>query len=84
MPKDARLSEGMARIAEEITLKAQSKAGECLTKLENRGKEGPGIRIDENATLLEQVRHRRVPIIGRGGTGVWSFVHIDMQPAQHC
>ncbi len=26
--------------------------------------------------MLEQVRQRRVPIVGRG-TGVWSFVHID-------
>ena len=37
---------------------------------------GPGNAISENGTLVEQVRHRRVPIIG-GGTGVWSFIHID-------
>jgi nucleoside-diphosphate-sugar epimerase len=37
---------------------------------------GPGNAIGENGTVVEQVRHRRVPIIG-GGTGVWSFLHID-------
>ncbi len=37
---------------------------------------GPGNAIGEGGTLLEQVRRRRVPIVG-AGTGVWSFVHID-------
>ena len=37
---------------------------------------GPGNAIGEDGTLVEQVRHRRVPIIG-GGSGVWSFIHID-------
>jgi nucleoside-diphosphate-sugar epimerase len=37
---------------------------------------GPGNAIGEGGALLEQVRKRRVPIVG-GGTGVWSFVHID-------
>lgn len=37
---------------------------------------GPGNAIGENGLLLEQVLHRRVPLIG-GGSGVWSFVHID-------
>ncbi len=37
---------------------------------------GPGNSIGENGTVMEQVRHRRVPVIG-GGSGVWSFVHID-------
>jgi 2-alkyl-3-oxoalkanoate reductase len=26
--------------------------------------------------MLEEVRRRRVPIVGRG-TGIWSFVHVD-------
>lgn len=37
---------------------------------------GPGNAIGENGAIVEQVRKRRVPIIG-GGTGVWSFIHID-------
>jgi nucleoside-diphosphate-sugar epimerase len=37
---------------------------------------GPGNAIGGGGTLLDQVRHRRVPIVG-GGTGVWSFIHID-------
>ena len=37
---------------------------------------GPGNAIGENGSVVEQVRHRRVPVIG-GGTGVWSFIHID-------
>ena len=36
---------------------------------------GPGTTIGEGGPLLEQVRHRCIPIVG-GGTGVWSFVHI--------
>ena len=37
---------------------------------------GPGNAIGENGALVEQVRQRRVPVVG-GGTGVWSFIHID-------
>ena len=37
---------------------------------------GPGNAIGEGGILVEQTRHRRVPIIG-GGTGIWSFIHID-------
>jgi nucleoside-diphosphate-sugar epimerase len=37
---------------------------------------GPGNAIGENGATVKQVRNRRVPIIG-GGTGVWSFIHID-------
>jgi len=37
---------------------------------------GPGNTLGEGGTMLEQVRRRKVPIIG-GGTGVWSFIHID-------
>jgi len=36
---------------------------------------GPGTGIFDRA-MLEQVRHRRVPLIG-DGTGWWSFVHVD-------
>jgi nucleoside-diphosphate-sugar epimerase len=37
---------------------------------------GPGNAIGENGTVVEQVRRRQVPVIG-GGTGMWSFIHID-------
>jgi 2-alkyl-3-oxoalkanoate reductase len=37
---------------------------------------GPGTAISEHGWLTEEVRKRHVPIVG-GGTGVWSFVHID-------
>lgn len=37
---------------------------------------GPGNAIGENGAVVEQLRHRRFPVIG-GGTGVWSFIHID-------
>jgi nucleoside-diphosphate-sugar epimerase len=37
---------------------------------------GPGNALGEHGTMVTQVRHRRVPVIG-GGTGVWSFLHID-------
>ncbi len=37
---------------------------------------GPGTSIGEGAEMLNEIRRRRVPIIG-GGTGIWSFVHID-------
>jgi nucleoside-diphosphate-sugar epimerase len=56
------------------------------TVLETRGLEGlvlrygafygPGTSLGEGGSLLDDVRRRRVPIVGRG-TGVWSFVHID-------
>jgi nucleoside-diphosphate-sugar epimerase len=37
---------------------------------------GPGNAIGEGGIMVREVRRRRVPIIG-GGTGVWSFIHID-------
>ena len=37
---------------------------------------GPGNAIGEGGALVEQVRQRRVPVVGKG-TGIWSFVHID-------
>jgi nucleoside-diphosphate-sugar epimerase len=35
-----------------------------------------GTSLGEGGALLDDVRRRRVPIVGRGN-GVWSFVHID-------
>ena len=37
---------------------------------------GPGNTLGRNGATLEMIRKRRLPIVG-GGTGVWSFVHID-------
>jgi nucleoside-diphosphate-sugar epimerase len=37
---------------------------------------GPGTSIAVGSSVVMEVRKRRVPIVG-GGTGVWSFIHID-------
>lgn len=37
---------------------------------------GPGTGLEHGGSLVEAVRNRKLPLVG-GGTGVWSFVHID-------
>jgi nucleoside-diphosphate-sugar epimerase len=37
---------------------------------------GPGTAISQKGWMVNDVRKRRVPVIGGGG-GVWSFTHID-------
>ena len=37
---------------------------------------GPGNAIGEGGGMLHEIQYRRVPIVG-GGSGVWSFIHID-------
>jgi nucleoside-diphosphate-sugar epimerase len=37
---------------------------------------GPGTGIADDGELAALVRRRRLPIIG-GGTGVWSFIHVE-------
>jgi nucleoside-diphosphate-sugar epimerase len=37
---------------------------------------GPGTSLGHGGSMLEEIRRRRVPIVGKG-TGYWSFVHID-------
>ena len=37
---------------------------------------GPGTDLAPGGEVLEMVRRRRLPVVG-GGTGVWSFVHIE-------
>jgi nucleoside-diphosphate-sugar epimerase len=37
---------------------------------------GPGTGMLDPAAIVEQIRHRRMPLIG-GGAGWWSFVHIE-------
>jgi nucleoside-diphosphate-sugar epimerase len=37
---------------------------------------GPGTSLGAGGSFLEEIRRRRLPVVGKG-TGVWSFVHID-------
>jgi 2-alkyl-3-oxoalkanoate reductase len=37
---------------------------------------GPGTSAGEGGSMLDDLRRRRLPLVG-AGTGVWSFVHID-------
>ncbi|HEY3010399.1 MAG TPA: NAD(P)-dependent oxidoreductase [Micromonosporaceae bacterium] len=37
---------------------------------------GPGNALGKGGIVLEMIRKRQLPVVG-GGTGVWSFVHID-------
>jgi nucleoside-diphosphate-sugar epimerase len=37
---------------------------------------GPGSSLAADGTMIEDLRRRRLPIVGRGG-GVWSFIHVD-------
>ncbi|MPZ25604.1 MAG: NAD-dependent epimerase/dehydratase family protein [Micromonosporaceae bacterium] len=37
---------------------------------------GPGTGFERGGAMVEMVRQRKLPIVG-GGTGIWSFVHMD-------
>jgi nucleoside-diphosphate-sugar epimerase len=37
---------------------------------------GPSTSFDRGGDILEAVRRRQLPLVG-GGTGVWSFIHVD-------
>ena len=37
---------------------------------------GPGTGIADGGDLVELVRRRKLPVVG-GGSGIWSFVHVD-------
>jgi nucleoside-diphosphate-sugar epimerase len=37
---------------------------------------GPGSSIAREGTMAQELRKRRVPIVGKG-TGVWSFIHVE-------
>ncbi len=37
---------------------------------------GPGTSLGEGGSIVEAVRQRRIPVVGRGA-GVWSFIHVD-------
>jgi len=37
---------------------------------------GPGTSLGMGGSALEDIKQRRIPIVGKG-TGYWSFIHID-------
>jgi nucleoside-diphosphate-sugar epimerase len=37
---------------------------------------GPGTSIGAGGSLVEELRRRRLPIVGRG-SGIWSFIHVE-------
>jgi nucleoside-diphosphate-sugar epimerase len=37
---------------------------------------GPGNALGKGGAMLEAVANRQMPVVG-GGTGIWSFIHID-------
>jgi nucleoside-diphosphate-sugar epimerase len=37
---------------------------------------GPGNAVGKGGEIIDMLRKRRFPIVG-GGTGIWSFIHID-------
>jgi 2-alkyl-3-oxoalkanoate reductase len=37
---------------------------------------GPGTSLSEGGSMVEDLRRRKFPIVGKG-TGMWSFIHID-------
>ena len=43
---------------------------------------GPGSAISSGGSMGEDVARRRLPIVG-GGTGVWSFIHVDDAAQRH-
>jgi nucleoside-diphosphate-sugar epimerase len=72
-PADARESLAAIRYLEAAVMDARDMEGFVLRY---GGFYGPGTSIDAGGGHLELIRKRRFPL-GDGGTGVWSFVHID-------
>ena len=69
-PKQMRQTLGAIRHLESAALSADGIEGIVLRY---GGFYGPGTGV---ATMLEDIRRRRFPIVGKG-TGVWSFVHTE-------
>jgi nucleoside-diphosphate-sugar epimerase len=61
------------RYLERAVLEAEGIQG---TVLRYGGFYGPGTSAGEGGVQLEGVRRRQFPVVA-GGTGVWSFIHID-------
>ena len=72
-PAALRETLGAIRHLESAVLQARGMEGIVLRY---GGFYGPGNAIGEDGAIVRQVRRRQVPIIG-GGTGVWSFIHVD-------
>jgi nucleoside-diphosphate-sugar epimerase len=36
----------------------------------------PGTWFERNGSMARELRRRKLPLVG-GGTGVWSFIHVD-------
>jgi nucleoside-diphosphate-sugar epimerase len=64
---------GAIRHLESVVTRAEGIEGVVLRY---GGFYGPGTSVDGQGPHAEAVRKRRFPIVG-GGTGVWSFIHID-------
>jgi 2-alkyl-3-oxoalkanoate reductase len=78
-PLDAHPPQSMARTLEAIRRLERTvteASGMTGIALRYGALYGPGTSIAPGGYVLESVRKRRFPIIG-GGTGVWSFLHID-------
>src|SRR4051794_6278806 len=72
-PKPMRETHAAIRQLESAVVAAEGLEGLVLRY---GGFYGPGTSIGEGGSVVEDVRRRRLPVIG-GGDGVWSFVHID-------
>ena len=78
-PLDTRPPSVMARTLEAIRTLEQlttHTAGIAGTALRYGGLYGPGTSIATDGEIVKLVRRRAFPLIG-GGTGVWSFIHVD-------
>jgi 2-alkyl-3-oxoalkanoate reductase len=72
-PRNAVRTLGALRYVEAAVTKAPDIEGVVLRY---GGFYGPGNGIGKGGDVLEMIRKRQLPIVG-GGTGVWSFVHIE-------
>ena len=72
-PAGLRRAVEAVRYLERAVLEAEAIQG---TVLRYGGFYGPGTSLGEGGVYLEVVRRRQFPIVA-GGTGVWSFIHIE-------
>ena len=72
-PAAMRASLDAIRHLESRVLRARGIVG---TVLRYGGFYGPGTSISENSSVTKMIRQRSLPVVA-GGTGVWSFIHVD-------
>ncbi len=72
-PSALREAFGAIRYLESAVLKASGSDGLVLRYGPFYG---PGNALGEGGSVVNEVRRRRFPVIG-GGSGIWSFIHID-------